>query len=500
MAARIASSIPSSLLSPTSFISSSCDHILKSLRWIELLLTNESIRRSQVPSIWKAACVTPIPKSNDTSLITNYRPISILPVTSKVLEWIVRDQIMEHLHEYSLLSDRQSGFRSGHSTQDVLLYVTEKWKCAIDRNEFVGALFLDLSKAFDCVNHAILLSKLPYFGIRGKSFQCIQNYLDGRRQCTIVNGCSSDWAISAYGVPQGSILGPLLFSLYLNDLPIIAINSDISLYADDMEVDTTAPDLQSVVESLQKDLNVIRDWMSANKLKLNSDKCKCMLIGNCQKVGNKALLLRLNGEIIKQVTCVKYLGLLIDNHLSWVAQINSIIAKVNWRLASFRRIQPLPLEINRSLYKAFIYPYLDYCDCVWLPNKEQELSLEKLQKSFVRMVTRDSNSSYHELLDKLKLSTLKDQRKFHLGIQVFKSLFKLSPSYLFNIFTYGSQKSGHTLRNCHRLFIHSVRTNMGKATLRYRGAVLWNSLDEALHDCDTVSSFKSLYNVLYLNN
>ena len=200
---------------------------------------------------------------------------------------------------------------------------------------------------------------------------------------------------------------------------------------------------------------------------------------------------------IKQVTCVKYLGLLIDNHLSWVAQISSIIAKVNWRLASFRRIQPLPLEINRSLYKAFVYPYLDYCDCVWLPNKEQELSLEKLQKSFVRMMTRDLNSSYQELLDKLKLIHLERSKKISFRYSSHFLNF-LPPTFL--IFLHMDRRNLVIHLEIAIDSLYSVRTNMGKATLRYRGAVLWNSLDEALHDCDTVSSFKSLYNVLYLNN
>ena len=353
-------------------------------------------------------------------MITNFHPISILPVASKIMERVVRDQIMEHLQEFSLLSDRQSGFRRGYSTQDVLLYVTEKWRRALDSGNLVGAVFLDLSKAFDCVNHNILLSKLAHYGIRSSSLDWVHSYLHGRTQCTIVDGCSSEWATIIAGVPQGSILGPLLFSLYVNDLPNVTVNSDISLYADDTETDTSAHDLSQITNSLQKDLDAIDEWMSVNKLKLNPDKCKCMLIGSHQRVKDRSLILHLNGSVIENVNCVKYLGILIDNHLDWTTHTNGIVSKVSRR------------GENSTLQFRFL-----------------------------------SHSS------------------------------SFPPPLLRNIFTYSSQKSGHFTRNAHSIFIHSVKTNMGKSSLYYRGAVIWNSLDEALYDCDSVSSFKLLYKQIY---
>ena len=239
--------------------------------------------------------------------------------------------------------------------------------------------------------------------------------------------------------------------------------------------------------------------MIVNKLKLNPEKSKCMLIaiGNRQKVGDKSLNLYLDGNIIERVNCVKYISLLVDNHLSWGPQINSIISKVSLKLAAFRRLQPHPLKINMTLYKAFVYPYFNYCDCVWLPNKTQENSLEKVQKSFVRMMTHESTFSYKESLTRLRLSSLADRRKFHLAIQVFKSLYQLSPPYLFNIFTYKSQISSRITRNSRKLYIYDVRTNMGKSTLRFRGAILWNSLDKTLLGCNSLLSFKNRYRQLY---
>ncbi len=229
------------------------------------------------------ANVTPIFKGKgDKNDICNYRPISVLPVMSKILEKVVQAQLVYHLESNCLLNINQSGFRSNHSTQDVLVNVTDSWRKSIVKGEFVGAVFLDL--AFDCVNHDIILSKLPFYGIGGDALHWFHSYLSNRSQRVCVDDNLSSWGSITSGVPQGSILGPLLFVLYINDMPHIVEHSHVNIYADDTEIHASSPDLDLLHSKLQNDLDTLQVWLAVNKLKVNTLKTQCMLIGTPQRI------------------------------------------------------------------------------------------------------------------------------------------------------------------------------------------------------------------------
>ena len=232
-------------------------------------LINKSITSHTFPDTWKNAVVVPVQKSTQSSSLSNFRPISILPVFSKVLERVVYDQIVNHFTIHNLFSNRQSGFRAGYSTQDVLLHVSDSWLRAIDAGQYVGAIFLDLAKAFDCVNHDILLQKLDHYGIRGDTYEWMRSFLCGRTQQVCIQDTFSSRGVITVGVPQGSILGPLLFSIYVNDLPNSVNTCDINMFADDTELHYCHSHLQRVEEVLQNELEQVSNWMTVNRLKLN---------------------------------------------------------------------------------------------------------------------------------------------------------------------------------------------------------------------------------------
>ena len=461
-------------------------------------IINRSLTESKIPALWKKANVTPIHKGGTTEP-SNYRPISVLPAASKILERVFMLQLTAHLTTLSLLSPFQSGFRPGYSTSDVILYVSDLWRKAIDNGLVTGEVFLDLSKAFDCVVHSILLAKLPYYGIRGSSLAWLTNYLQDRHQRVFVHNVYSEWGRITHGVPQGSVLGPLLFCLHINDLSSCIQNCKIHMFADDTSIQCSSSSVVDIEHSLQKDLNAVQAWMNANKLKLNLAKTFVMLIGTRQRVCAQRVKLVVDDRLIEQVSTTKYLGVKIDSYLSWEQHIDFIVSKARSKLFAIRRMMPLPKNVMETLYKSLVQPLLDYCDVAWSPGALKQVDkLERVQKLAARIVLgAPSTARTVELYKTLNWSTLDQRRRYHTATYVFKVLNGLSPPYLQNTFELSVHKTKRCLRNSYRIYIPFVRTTIAKNSFYYQGAALWNSLDQSLYSSTTLATFKSRYSSLY---
>ena len=437
------------------------------------------------PDLWKTAIVTPVQKSKQNNSLSNFRPISVLPVASKILERLVFDAMVGHLLKYKLLSTEQSGFRPGHSTQDVLLCVTDSWLKAIDDGKYVGAVFLDLAKAFDCVDHEILLKKLTCYGVRGDALKWMQSFLYGRFQRVSLHGTLSAKGEVKVGVPQGSILGPLLFSIYVNDLPTAITDVDVNLYADDTELHYCHSDFRQLECILQCAVTQLFIWLVANKLKLSVPKSSSMLIGTRQRISGKTLHLSLDSLPLQQVSTVRYLGVYIDQHLTWHQHVEYVLRRVRGKLYSINRLKPLTPTVLKLLYQAHVLPIIDYCDVVWVPINVGHLKrLERLHSRF---------SSYDSARSSAFNLTLVERRRFHIAIQVYKILKRLSPSYLLSTFRSALSITGRAGRNVHRLYVPAVRLNYGKRSLYYRGTTIWNSLPTSITEMNSLNSFKLAY-------
>ena len=305
-------------------------------------LFNNSLKSGQFPTEWKQANVTPVPKSGDSHLISNYRPISVIPVIAKVFETLIHRQMYEYLQTHKLLNPAQSGFRPNYSTQDVLLRSVDDWKKALDRGEVVGSLFIDLSKAFDSIDHPLLLSKLEAYGVQDIELQWFTDYLEGRRQKVTLEGESSDWSDVTRGVPQGSILGPLLFIIFMNDLPDCTDHCTVNLYADDTTIYVADRDPSVVGNKLNADLNKVAAWIKSNGLKMNVAKTQALVLS--RKRGRpqaKQIEISLNGESINTQDSVKYLGIVLDQNLTWEQQESKVRQK---------RLAGLPFIRRASAY------------------------------------------------------------------------------------------------------------------------------------------------------
>ena len=330
-------------------------------------LFNMSIRTKRFPQLWKVAKVTPLFKSGDHNDENNYRPISILPTLGKVLERLIHDQLYSHLTNNKLLTDNQSGFRKGSSTGTCLVDFLHHIYGEVDGGGACGVLFLDLSKAFDTVNHEIIRIKLKALGVKESSVSWFVSYLTGRTQYTNVNNTLSEPIEIRMGVPQGSILGPLIFICYVNDLPKYCSNTIPFMYADDTALLTTGHSVDIIEQKLQSDFDHMLKWFAANRLCINTTKTKTMLF--CSKRStHKQVNLNIydSSERIEEVDTFKYLGLYLDRHLCFDDHIDKIIRKVNqrtgflWRMRNFIN-QPLA----KYLYQSLIHPVFQYCDFIY---------------------------------------------------------------------------------------------------------------------------------------
>ena len=458
---------------------------------------NQAITLSLFPHEWKTARVIPLYKNGQRNLPGNYRPISVLPVISKIMERILYDQLYNYLTKFELLSDSQFGFRKFHSTATALLDCTNDWYMNLDRKMFNLVVLIDLKKAFDTVDHQILLKKLELYGIKGQALSFLESYLSNRNQKCQIQGSVSSEKLIKCGVPQGSILGPLFFLLYINDLPQCLDKTKPRLFADDTNLIVSGDSITDLETAVNSDLEKLRKWLIANKLSLNVAKTEFMLIGSKQmikNISNLQLNVKIENESIKQVYESKTLGVTIDQHLSWKTNTENICKKITSGISALRRLKEFAdKQTLLSVYNAIVRPYFDYCCEVWdVFGETQSKRLQKLQNRAARIILNMSNDIDHSVaLQALGWKPLKTERKKSKAKIMYKLLNKMGPKSLSNLFTYKGEVTNYKLRNISSsLCLPQPRTNNMKKSFVYDGAHLWNSIPKEIRESKSFSSFR----------
>ena len=352
---------------------------------------NLCISKSTFPKIFKQAKVIPIHKANNRKDPNNYRPISILSNLSKPLEHHIHTHTMKHLEKYKLIHQNQSGFRTNHSCQTALISMVDHWLSQINLNRYCAALFVDFSKAFDIIDRNLLLKKLDLYGIQNNTLNLFRSFLFDRQQTVKCNNSFSSMLHTDYGVPQGSILGPLLFSLYINDLPLY-ISSNCDLFADDTTLHSSHGNLESLSVQMQSNVDQLIEWTELNHMALNSDKTKFMLITTRQKRQNikkQFEPLVIDNHTIKEVDSHKLLGLIIDNNLSWAAHttyIRNQIAKKTYALSRIKNV--LNAHCRKLFFFAHIQSTLDYASSVWDNCSDQNMKqIRSIHRRSLKVIT-----------------------------------------------------------------------------------------------------------------
>ena len=419
----------------------------------------------------------PIHKSGNSTLPTNWRPISLTDPFSKLIERCIHSQLIKFFEKYKLIHPNQFGFQKGVSTEAAINQVYEELASGMDSKELTCAIFLDIRKAFDSINHKLLINKLSRYGIRGTPLKLLSSFLQNRQQSVFVNGVKSKTGTVKCGVPQGSVLGPLLFLCFINDLPNASSKFKTLLFADDACLISRATSVALLESKVNEGLKLVSNWLANNKLCLNYDKTVFLFFSN-QRSTSK-LNLMIDNNIIKQANTVKYLGVLFDDKLCWAPQVTKISNKIStgcWAIANLKKYADI--QTLRMVYFALIYPHLNYGISCW--GSAARYILNKVytkQKWALKVITgSDFRSHSTPLFHKLSLLKLDDICKLKIAMEIRKLMLN-NQLYRFNI-KFSQSVHKYTTRSSvkENLAIPSVNKNIGKSTLKFKGAIIWNEL------------------------
>ena len=449
---------------------------------------NENVKKSSFPDKMKVADITPVHKKDDVTNAKNYRPISALPSASKVFERLMQKDINSFISKY--LSKHLCGYRKGFNAQHALISLLEKWKSTLDSKGYAGAVLMDLSKAFDCINHELLLAKLYAYGFSKDAVNMVKSYLNDRWQRIKINTEFSSWSELLTGVPQGSVLGPLLFNIYLNDIFWVFQNTEACNFADDTTLYSCDQDLRTVIRNLEHDSLLAIEWFESNYMKLNADKCHLLTSGH----KHEWMWVEVGKDKIWESQNEKLLGVTIDNKLSFKVHILDICKKANLKLSALRRYcKILTFEKKRTLFKSFIHSQFAYCPLVWMfHTRGLNNKLNKLHERSLRMVYDDDKSSFQDLLARDGAYTIHERNIQALAIECYKASRNIGPSLLNDIFKV-SDYQGPNLRNkgpFAKSRIDSVQ--FGENSLKFLGTKIWELVPKEIKDTDTLDKFKVL--------
>lgn len=467
------------------------------------LLINRSLAEGIVPDLMKTAKIVPVHKGKEAHEFTNYRPISLLPGLSKILEKIVHKRLYKFLSSRKIFYESQYGFRPKHSTQHAITEFISDTLMSFEQGKATLATFLDLSKAFDTIDHKILLTKLHHYGVRGVAHGWFQSYLTNRKQFVKYNGVLSDTLDVTCGVPQGSVLGPLLFILYTNDLPDSLKHLKCILFADDTTLYVSSKNIKQLIDTMNAELTTLSDWFKANKLSLNTSKTNYVIFqkSNSLKTNSNEVNITIDGKQIDRVKSPKFLGVYLDENLTWREHIDYCRKKVRSGIYALNMCtQILSMTNMRMLYFSLVHPYLLYGNLLWGSAYKKDLQpLTVLEKKAVRIVTHAKyNEHSSPLFKKLNIPKLDDLFKIQMGKFIYESKKVLLPAPLRNILTFNHNVHAHNTRQSHDVHFGRVQADIIHRSFLHRCPVNWSGLPGTVKDAPSLPSFLTRIRKLFM--
>ena len=469
-----------------SVIKLSLPYIIESITFIY----NLCIRHCVFPDLWKAAKVIPLPKASDYSDLNNFRPISILSVLSKPLEKHIHMHTITFMESHCLFHPLQSGFRKYHSCQTALTRLCNSWLTSINKSEIVGAVFLDFKKAFDLVNHEILFTKLKCYLQNESAAALLKSFLDNRTQTVYVNGKYSCSSQVSCGVPQGSVLGPLLFCIFINDLPFSIKNTRVTcdMFADDNTLHTSSSDGSQIQRDLQSSIDDVMQWCFQNKMILNPTKTNCMTVTSRQKHQRTLLPLSLSidDSTVEQVTAHRVLGVVIDNQFSWNVHISNVCKTVSRNLFLMAKLKRI---INNDGLKVYFFghclPHISYASNIWSNACSNHTNkINSLHRRAVKLLVDGSNFSVEDKMRIANILPLNLFFKYNIAVLMFKVKHGLAPVYMKELVTESDRC------NSQNFLLPVTRIDLYKLSFSFAGPSVWNSLPSRLKLCNKLSVFK----------
>ena len=451
-------------------------------------LVNASLQTNKFPAAWKRARVVPIPKTGDLTDVSNYRPISLLPTPGKILEKVVHKQLENHFELEELLTDFQHGFRKGRSTTHAITQLLNHVYTNMNNSTPTVALFIDFRKAFDCLQYPTLLDKLTKLDLGDATIDWIKDYLTDRTQCTMANGFTSPSSKIKQGVPQGSILGPLLYILYANDIPLAIKKTKFAFYADDTVLYTSNKKIGQAMAWIQRDLNRLLNWCTQNGILINPQKTKYVIFSSKEVKPPPNRHITIHGEKVERVNKFSYLGVTLDQHLTFDAFAKQVINRVSTKIYQLRKLkQFLSNKAALLVYKNMILPILEYGD-IYLQSasSENRKKMQKLQNKALKCaLDKEKRYNTNKLHKEAKLQKLKHRRKLHLLQHMYQVAHMPT-------FSGWKRRALIRTRSSNKKLLKIKKPNLAKFqnSITYTGPKTWNSLPTEIQKSGNYTHFK----------
>ena len=459
---------------------------------------NASLESSVIPNDWKIARVTPVYKGKgDRMDKSNYRPISVLSHIAKILEREVQSRLLTYLVENEYIALDQSAYRPYHGTHTSLQRVINDWLDVVSDDMYIGVCLLDISKCFDTIDHGILCKKLQYYGIIDHEYAFFKSYLSNRSQFVSCNKMISSVSDITLGVPQGSVLGPILFLLYVNDVSQHVYLGKANIYADDTLIYYTGSTIKEIENVLQKCLDSVFEWYQGNRLVINPKKCVSMLVSGPNNQLNESLSVSLHGNQISQASSTTYLGLEISESLRWDDHVNKLCSQLSFKISKLARIRAFtPRQTLRQIYFSGIQTTIDYAITVWgYTTLENVHRIQRLQNFAGRILANDFDYVNHrgvDILKNMKIMNISQRIAYLSLILMFKCIHSLAPDYLCNEIVMAIEISERQTRfnDANNVYLPFTRKEFVKNSFLHKAGSMWNNLPNDFKNISSLSSFK----------